>query len=183
MFALFRCGLRSPCGLCFHREGFVLLLVVIVMATATMLWFSASCQELACFCFLLDSLWASADSHGLLLIQMGFCCFVWASAASAWASAALFVLLLLRVSFCCLVWASVASCGLLWLRVGFCCFCVGLLVFLNATSIESRARVPFEGHYEAHGKLPFDKHHPKQCSLDPRSAFHFEIQRACLFFC
>ena len=45
---------------------------------------------------------------GLLLIQMGFCCFVWAFVASAWTSASSFVLLLLRVSFCCLVWASVA---------------------------------------------------------------------------
>ena len=44
---------------------------------------------------------------GLLLIQMGFCCFVWAFVASAWTSASSFVLLLLRVSFCCLVWASV----------------------------------------------------------------------------
>ena len=87
---------------------------------------------------------------------VGFCCFVWASGASC-------ELPLLGVGFYCLVW-----CGLLLHRVGFFCFvfwflllCMGLLVFLNATNIESRARVPFEGHQKAHGKGPVDKHQPK----------------------
>ena len=87
---------------------------------------------------------------------VGFCCFVWASGASC-------ELPLLGVGFYCLVW-----CGLLLHRVGFFCFvfwflllCMGLLVFLNATNIESRARVPFEGHQKAHGKGTVDTHQLK----------------------
>ena len=80
-----------------------------------------------------------------------------------WASAASFGLLVRCVSFYCVVWASTAWCVLLLL-------CMGLLVFLNATNIDSQTRVPFEVHQMAHGKVPVE---PNAWGLPNSLQLHF----------
>ena len=88
-------------------------------------------------------IWSSL--HSLL-------CTIWWAAAASLCGGFFFVWL----------WSSAASCGFCCFHVCFCCSVWACRCFLTpCTSIESRARMPCEGHQRGHGKGPVVQQHPR----------------------